>query len=131
MIHTHNILQLEHVEEVVSTPDALSILCDQVPFYESVDQETCLSNLYESLPLSQNLEDLVISIEMEDKLYIQPLFKPKLWLKQEDIMDSPSISFFNESKETRSGILNGIKVLVDLGNKTFVFILKKSLDILI
>ena len=49
---THKVLQLEHIEEVVSTPDALSILCDQVPLYEGVDLGTCLSNLAEYLSFS-------------------------------------------------------------------------------
>ena len=116
-------MQLEHIEEVVSTPDALSILCDQVPLYEGVDLGTCLSNFADFLSFSQNIEDLIISVEMEDKHYIHPLFYP-FWFKQVDIMGSPSISFYNTGEETRSGILNGIKVLVDLG-KTFVFILKQ------
>ena len=112
-------MQLEKVDEFVNTPDALSILCDQVPLYEGVDLGTCLSNLGEILSFSQNLEDLILSIEMENKLYIYPLFKHKLWSKQEDIMDSPSISFFHNGEETRSGILNGIKVVVDLGKYKF------------
>ena len=117
LYYNKSCLQLEKVDEFVNTPDALSILCDQVPLYEGVDLGTCLSlsNLADSLSFSQNLEDLVISIEMKNKLYIQPLFKHKLWSKQEDIMDSPSISFYNNGEETRSGILNGIKVVVDLG----------------
>ena len=106
---------MEHVEEVVNTPDALSNICYQVPLYEGVDLATCLSNLLEYVSFSQNLEDLIISIEMEDKHYIHPLFNPKFWFKQEDITGSPAISFFNTGEETRSGILNGIKVLVDLG----------------
>ena len=58
---------------------------------------------------------------MEDKLDTQPLLNKNNWFQQNDITNSPSITVFNTGAETRSGILNGIKVLVDLGNKKFVF----------
>ena len=118
-------LQLEHIAEALNTTDALIILCNQVPLYEGVNFETCYSNLGGTLAFSQNLEDLIISIELEDKLDIQPLLNKDNWLKQEDITGSPSISLLNTGAETRSGILNGIKVLVDLGNIKFVILLLK------
>ena len=118
---------MEHVEEVVNRPDALSNICYQVPLYEGVDNvDIDIGTCLDTLSFSQNLEDLIISIEMEDKHYIHPLFNPKFWFKQEDITGSPAISFFNTGEETRSGILNGIKILVDLGNKKFVFIFKTN-----
>ena len=110
-------MQLEHIEEVVSAPDALSILCDLVPLYQGVDLGTCLSNLAEYLSFSQNIEDLIISVEMEDKHYIHlhdTLFYP-FWFNQLDLDYNQIITFYNTGEETRSGILNGIKVVVDLG----------------
>ncbi len=126
-INANLILQLEHIDEALNTTDALYILCSQAPLYDFVDLETCYSNLEESLSFSQNLEDLIISIELEDKLDIQPLLHKDNWLNQEDITRSPSISLFNTGAETRSGILNGIKVMVDLGNEKYV--LKKIIGI--
>ena len=105
----------------------MTILCKLVPLstvYNGFDLETCFRNLEESLSFSQNIEDLIISIELEDKLDIQPLLNKNNWFQQNDITNSPSITVYNTGTETRSGILNGIRVLVDLGNKKFVFFLK-------
>ena len=65
---------------------------------------------------------------MEDKLDIQPILQMNNWFrfKQLDITGSPSISLYNTGEETKSGILNGIKVLVDLGNIKFVFLFKTN-----
>ena len=110
---------MEHIGEAINSVDAKTILCHQVPLYNDVDNETCFNNFYENVPYSQNLEDLIVSIEMEAKLDIQPLLSKDNWFIQRDITNTPSISFASTT-ETRSGILNGIKVLVDLGNKKFV-----------
>ena len=63
---------------------------------------------------------------MEDKLDIQPILPLNNWFKQVDITGSPSISLLHIGEETKSGILNGIKVLVDLGIMKFVFLFKKN-----
>ena len=119
------IFQLEHIDDAVNTIDAVTILCNLVPLSSGFDLSTCnFSNLEEMLSFSQDLEDLIISIELEDKLDIQPLLNKNNWFQQNDITNSPSITVYNTGTETRSGILNGIRVLVDLGNKKFVFFLK-------
>ena len=102
---------MEHIGEALNSVDAKTILCYQVPLYTGVDNETCLNNFYEYVPYSQNLEDLIVSIEMEAKLDIQPFLSKDNWDIQKDITDTPSISFASIT-ETRSGILNGIKTLI-------------------
>lgn len=111
-------MQLEYIDEALNTTDALLILCSQVPFYDFIDLETCLNDPADSLSFSQNLEDLIISTELEDHFFIQPILHRDNYFKQEDITGSPSISLFHTGAETRSGILNGVKVLVDLGNRS-------------
>ena len=66
---------------------------------------------------------------MEDKLHIQPKVQMNnFWFKQVDIRGSPSISLFNTGEETKSGLLNGIKVLVDLGNITSLSFNSKQIN---
>ena len=69
--------------------------------------------------MTQNLEDLIVSVEMEDKLDLYPLLKKENWDKQEDISESPAISLRNTAEETRSGVYNGIKIILDLGKRNY------------
>ena len=69
--------------------------------------------------MTQNLEDLIVSVEMEDKLDLYPLLKKENWDKQEDISESPAISLRNTAEETRSGVFNGIKIILDLGKRNY------------
>ena len=99
------------------------ILCHQAPLYDYVSQEECINtiNTYgpERVSVTQNLEDLIVSVEMEDKLDLYPLLKKENWDKQEDISESPAISLRNTAEETRSGVFNGIKIILDLGKRNY------------
>ena len=113
------ILQLNNVDDALNTTSTSLILCHQAPLYDYVSQEECINtiNTYgpETVSVTQNLEDLIVSVEMEDKLDLYPLLKKENWDKQEDISESPAISLRNTAEETRSGIFNGIKIILDLG----------------
>ena len=103
--------------------------------YDYVSQEECINdiNTYgpETVSVTQNLEDLIVSVEMEDKLDLYPLLKKENWDKQEDISESPAISLRNTAEETRSGVFNGIKIILDLGKRNYSNINQKYISLIL
>ena len=67
-------------------------------------------------PYSQNFEDLIVSIEVQNMKLLNPLVNKNNWDMDTDEYGTPTISILqDDDAETKSGVINGMTITVDLG----------------
>ena len=71
------------------------------------------------LPLSQSFEDLVVSVEVENAMILNPMISADNWQTSYDMTDTPTLSIYSHEDQTKSGAINGIRITVDLGRYGF------------
>ena len=84
----------------------------QRPPYANIAEKEYPSEYYEN-PYTQNFENFVISINKEHIHDLNPLLNESLWNIRFDEYFTPCLDIYSEGV-TRSGKLNGIKILFDL-----------------
>ena len=86
----------------------------QIPPYAYIDSKEYPIEYYMN-PFTQNLENFIISVKKGHQHDLNPLLNENLWDIRFDEYTSPCMEVFSDDGvPTRSGKLNGIKILVDL-----------------
>ena len=76
------------------------------PYYANIDE-------YYQNPYTQNFENFLVNVQIGHQFEPNPLLNGSIWNIRFDEYISPCLDIYRNG-ETRSGKLNGIKILVDL-----------------
>ena len=97
-------IELEDVKEVVH--NKTNIISNQRPPYD----------MNFPSPYSQNFEDLIVSIEVQNMKLLNPMVHKNNWDMDMDEYGTPTISILqDDNAQTNSGAINGMEITVDLG----------------
>ena len=98
---------VEQIAELIN--NHYSIMLNQTPPYKYQ------FDIGPPLPLSQSFEDLVVSVEVENAMILNPMASTDNWQTSYDMTDTPTLSIYSHEEDTKSGAINGIRITVDLG----------------
>ena len=84
----------------------------QTPPYANIDDKEYPPEYYQN-PYTQNFENFLVNVQIGHQFEPKPLLNGSLWDIRYDEYLSPCLDIYR-MVETRSGKLNGIKILVDL-----------------